>query len=69
MVFRILKIFLVTIIFVNFSTLGNAKDAHSSFADLAEKLIKIIETKNIFKNLNTISFHIPNYNKANYCKN
>jgi len=39
MVFRFLKIFFVTIIFVNFSTLGNAKDAHSSFADLAEKLM------------------------------
>jgi len=39
MVFRFLKIFLITIIFVNFFTLSNAKDVPSSFADLAEKLM------------------------------
>ena len=39
MAFRFLKIFLVTIIFLKFSTLANSKDAPSSFADLAEKLM------------------------------
>ena len=39
MVFRFIKIFFVGIIFLNFSTLGKAKDAPSSFADLAEKLM------------------------------
>ena len=39
MAFRSLKILLVAIIFVNFSTLGNTKDIPSSFADLAEKLM------------------------------
>ena len=39
MVFRFLKIYLVAIIFFNFSTSVNSKDAPSSFADLAEKLM------------------------------
>jgi len=39
MVSRFLKIFLVAIIFFNFSTSVNSKDAPSSFADLAEKLM------------------------------
>ena len=39
MAFRFLKIFLVTIIFLKFSTLANSKDAPSSFADLAEELM------------------------------
>ena len=39
MVFRFIKIFLVAIIFFNFSTSANSKDAPSSFADLAEKLM------------------------------
>ena len=39
MVFRFFKIFLVGIIFFNFSTLVNSKDAPASFADLAEKLM------------------------------
>ena len=39
MAFRFIKIFFVTIIFLNFSTLVNSKDAPSSFADLAEKLM------------------------------
>ena len=39
MAFRFIKIFLVTIIFLKFSTLAYSKDAPSSFADLAEKLM------------------------------
>ncbi len=39
MVFRFFKIFLVVIIFFNFSTLVNSKDAPNSFADLAEQLM------------------------------
>jgi len=39
MVFRFIKIFLVAIIFFNFSTSVNSKDVPSSFADLAEKLM------------------------------
>ena len=39
MVFRFIKTFLVAIIFFNFSTSVNSKDAPSSFADLAEKLM------------------------------
>ena len=39
MLFRFIKIFFVTIVFINFSILGSAKDAPSSFADLAEKLM------------------------------
>ena len=64
MVFRFLKIFLVTIIFVNFSTLGNAKDAHSSFADLAEKLmpsvVDILTTQTIVTRSNPFpGFQFP----------
>ena len=39
MVFRFIKIFLIVIFFGNFTNLANAKDAPSSFADLAEKLM------------------------------
>ena len=39
MVFRFLKIFLVGIIFLNFSTQTNSKDYPGSFADLAERLM------------------------------
>ena len=39
MVFRFIKIFLVVIFFGNFPIFANAKDAPSSFADLAEKLM------------------------------
>tara|TARA_B100001175_G_scaffold300493_1_gene292867 strand:- start:36 stop:1439 length:1404 start_codon:yes stop_codon:yes gene_type:complete len=39
MVFRFLKIFLVGIIFLNFSTQTNSKDYPLSFADLAERLM------------------------------
>ena len=39
MLFRFIKIFFVTLVFINFSILGSAKDAPSSFADLAEKLM------------------------------
>jgi serine protease Do len=39
MAFRFIKIFLIVIFFGNFTILANAKDAPSSFADLAEKLM------------------------------
>ena len=39
MVFRFIKTFLVVIFFGNFPIFANAKDAPSSFADLAEKLM------------------------------
>ena len=39
MLFKFIKIFLVVIFFGNFPFLANAKDAPSSFADLAEKLM------------------------------
>ena len=35
---------------------------------LVDKLKVIITTKKIFRNLNTIFFHIPNYYKTNYSK-
>ena len=61
MVFRFLKIFLVTIIFVNFSTLGNAKDAHSSFADLAEKLMPSVVDILTTQTIVTISNPFPGF--------
>ena len=39
MLYKFIKIIFVSIIFLNFSILGNAKNAPSSFADLAEKLM------------------------------
>ena len=39
MAFRFIKIFLIVIFFGNFTILANAKDAPSSFADLADKLM------------------------------
>ena len=43
-----------------------AKEAGASFEwDIVDKFKEIITTKKIFINLNTIFFHIPNYNKTN----
>ena len=50
-------------IFVNFSTLGNAQDVPSSFADLAEKLmpsvVNISTTQTIVTNINPFPFEFP----------
>ena len=61
MVFRFLKIFLITIIFVNFFTLLNAKDAPSSFADLAEKLMPSVVNISTTQTIVTKSNPFPNF--------
>ena len=61
MVFRFLKIFLITIIFVNFFTLWNAKDAPSSFADLAEKLMPSVVNISTTQTIVTKSNPFPNF--------
>ena len=61
MVFRFLKIFLITIIFVNFFTLSNAKDVPSSFADLAEKLMPSVVNISTTQTIVTKSSPFPNF--------
>ena len=61
MVFRFLKIFLITIIFVNFFTLSNAKDVPSSFADLAEKLMPSVVNISTTQTIVTKSNPFPNF--------
>ena len=61
MVFRFLKIFLITIIFVNFFTLSNSKDVPSSFADLAEKLIPSVVNISTTQTIITKNNPFPNF--------
>ena len=61
MVFRFLKIFLITIIFVNFFTLSNAKDVPSSFADLAEKLMPSVVNISTTQTIVTKSNPFPGF--------
>ena len=61
MVFRFLKIFLVAIIFFNFSTSINSKDAPSSFADLAEKLMPSVVNISTSQTIVTRSNPFPNF--------
>ena len=61
MVFRFLKIFLVAIIFFNFSTSINSKDAPSSFADLAEKLMPSVVNISTSQTIVTRSNPFPGF--------
>jgi len=60
---KVLKLITATFIFVNFSIFGNAKDAPSSFADLAEKLmpsvVNISTTQTVTTNKNPFPFQFP----------
>ena len=60
---KYLKLFLLTIIFTNFSFTANTKDVPSSFADLAEKLIpsvvNISTTQTITTRNNPFPFQFP----------
>ena len=63
MAFRYFKNFLVAIIILNLSTLAYSKDAPSSFADLAEKLmpsvVNISTTQTVVTNSNPFPFQFP----------
>ena len=63
MVSRVLKLIAATFIFINFSIFSNAKDAPSSFADLAEKLIpsvvNISTAQTVTTNKNPFPFQFP----------
>jgi len=60
---KYLKLFLLTIIFTNFSFIANTKDVPSSFADLAEKLmpsvVNISTTQTITTRNNPFPFQFP----------
>ena len=60
---RVLKLITVIFIFTNFSIFSNAKDAPSSFADLAEKLmpsvVNISTTQTVTTNKNPFPFQFP----------
>jgi len=60
---KYLKLFLLTIIFINFSFTANTKDVPSSFADLAEKLmpsvVNISTTQTITTRNNPFPFQFP----------
>ena len=60
---KYLKLFLLTIIFTNFSFTANTKDVPSSFADLAEKLmpsvVNISTTQTITTRNNPFPFQFP----------
>jgi len=58
-----LKIFIISIVFLNFSFLANAKSVPDSFADLAEKLmpsvVNISTTQTVVTNVNPFPFEFP----------
>ena len=58
-----LKIFIISIVFLNFSFLANAKSVPESFADLAEKLmpsvVNISTTQTVVTNVNPFPFEFP----------
>ena len=63
MQFKKIKIFLISILFVNFSFTVNAKSVPESFADLAEKLmpsvVNISTTQTVVTNINPFPFEFP----------
>ena len=63
MVFRFLKIFFVSIVLISFSNINYAKDAPSSFADLAERLmpsvVNISTTQTVTTTTNSFPFQFP----------
>jgi len=63
MKFKKLKVFLITILFANFTFFVNAKSVPESFADLAEKLIpsvvNISTTQTVVTNINPFPFEFP----------
>ena len=63
MVFRFLKIFFVSIVLISFSNINYAKDAPSSFADLAERLmpsvVNISTTQTVTTTTNPFPFQFP----------
>jgi serine protease Do len=58
-----IKIFIITLILVNFSFLTNANDTPASFADLAERLmpsvVNISTTQTVVTNVNPFPFEFP----------
>ena len=58
-----LKLFIISIVFLNFSFLTNAKSVPESFADLAEKLmpsvVNISTTQTVVTNVNPFPFEFP----------
>jgi len=60
---KILKIFFISVVFLNFSCLASAKSTPESFADLAEKLIpsvvNISTTQTVVTNVNPFPFQFP----------
>ena len=63
MKFKSLKIFFISIVFLNFSFLANAKSIPESFADLAERLtpsvVYISTTQTVVTNVNPFPFEFP----------
>jgi len=63
MKFKSLKIFFISIVFLNFSFFANAKSVPESFADLAEKLmpsvVYISTTQTVVTNVNPFPFQFP----------
>ena len=63
MKFKSLKIFFISIVFLNFSFLANAKSVPESFADLAERLmpsvVNISTTQTVVTNTNPFPFEFP----------
>ena len=58
-----IKIFIITLILVNFSFLTSANDTPASFADLAERLmpsvVNISTTQTVVSNVNPFPFEFP----------
>jgi len=63
MKFKKIKVFLISILFANFTFFVNAKSVPESFADLAEKLIpsvvNISTTQTVVTNINPFPFEFP----------
>jgi len=63
MKFKSLKIFFISIVFLNFSFLANAKSTPESFADLAERLtpsvVYISTTQTVVTSVNPFPFEFP----------
>ena len=63
MKFKKIKVFLISILFANFTFFVNAKSVPESFADLAEKLIpsvvNISTTQTVITNINRFPFEFP----------
>ena len=61
MAFRFIKILLVSVIFLNFSSFANSNDAPSSFADLAEKLMPSVVNISTSQTIVTKSNPFPGF--------